>query len=159
MEDENMRKDWLFYRNQRQRIDNTLKVDENNLHTKIQDNDRYVNLQEIITNLNDDYEIDIDAGNIKKLGYEELFIRTKCSRLFYSIFNQVSMMTEMNGTTSVNLGTYEDIRERFVIENIELMFDTIQELVNRVEYMERITNDNNNNQTDNNDDNEKDNKD
>jgi len=159
MEDENMRKDWLFYRNQRQRIDNTLKVDENNLHTKIQDNDRYVNLQEIITNLNDDYEIDIDAGNIKKLGYEELFIRTKCSRLFYSIFNQVSMMTEMNGTTSVNLGTYEDIRERFVIENIELMFDTIQELVNRVEYMESITNDNNNNQTDNNDDNEKDNKD
>jgi len=159
MEDENMRKDWLFYRNQRQRIDNTLKVDENNLHTKIQDNDRYVNLQEIITNLNDDYEIDIDAGNIKKLGYEELFIRTKCSRLFYSIFNQVSMMTEMNGTTSVNLGTYEDIRERFVIENIELMFDTIQELVNRVEYMESITNDNNNNQTDNNDDNENDNKD
>ena len=128
------------------RKDNTLKVDESNLHTKIKDYDRYdrhINLGEIITNLKNNYEFDVDIRNINKLGYEELFMRTKCSNLFYSIFNQVSQMTEMNGNTSMNLGHYDDIRDRFVIENIELMFDTIQELVNRLEYYG--TNDNNNN--------------
>ena len=111
-----------------------LKVDGSKLHTKIQDYDRYLNLGEIITNLNNKYEIDIDSRNIKELGYKELFIRTKCSGLFCSIFNSISMMTEMNGYTYIHLGESEDIRHRFVIENIELMFDIIQDLSHRLRY-------------------------
>lgn len=116
---------------------NTLKVDESNLHTKIKDYDRYdrhINLDKIIRNLKNNYQFEVNIGKIKELGYEELFMRTKCSRLFYSIFHQVSHMSELNGYACLNLGHHDDIRDRFVIENIELMFNTIQELVNRLDY-------------------------
>ena len=94
----------------------------------------------------DGVDVDVDAVRNRIQDTHELYFNTsdikntltKFTRndtIWYGIFVAVSQAQYKNSDSRNNsLGNYEDIRDRLVIENIELMMDTIKSECDRDEY-------------------------
>ena len=92
-----------------------------------------VDVDAVINRIQDTHELYFNTSDIKNT----LTKFTRDDTIWYGIFvavSQAQFNNKNSDSRNNSLGNYEDIRDRLVIENIELMMDTIKSECDRDEY-------------------------